>query len=133
MRWIASRRTHFERSRKTTPIFCEGRMRGLLSWINARTLKPRTSDRRSFLAVESLDDRSLPSVTTTFTLYSDWGSGFVGEVRMKNEGSTAVTNWNLEFDFNRSIDNIWCASIVSHVGDHYVVANVGWNSAIAPG
>ena len=43
-----------------------------------------------------------------------------------------MTNWSLSFDWDRSITQIWDGTISSHVGNHYVIKNVGWNATIAP-
>ena len=68
-----------------------------------------------------------------FSVTSDWGAGFGGQITATNTGSTAITNWQLGFDFPGQISSIWNASIVSHVGNHYVIQNAGWNSTILPG
>ena len=83
------------------------------------------------LGLERLEDRSVPAVTTQFSVLSDWGAAFQGQFSLANSGPTAVTNWRVEFDFDRDIYNIWNAKIVSHVGDHYVIDNVGYNGTIA--
>ena len=64
---------------------------------------------------------------------SDWGSGFSGQITMTNTAEQPVNNWRVEFDFAAQITSIWDASIVSHVGNHYIVQNAGWNGTIAPG
>jgi aryl-phospho-beta-D-glucosidase BglC (GH1 family) len=79
-----------------------------------------------------LEGRTVPSVTAQFTNVNDWGAGFQGEIRIDNGDSTPVNNWQLEFDFARSIDYIWCASIASHVGNHYVINHLDWNSTVFP-
>jgi hypothetical protein len=74
-----------------------------------------------------------PSGDFTFTISSDWGSGITAQVALHNSGATAVTDWQLAFDFAGSIGSIWNAQIVSHSGNHYVVKNAGYNSTIAAG
>jgi len=74
-----------------------------------------------------------PSGSTTFAVTGDWGSGFTGQVTVRNSGSSAAANWTLGFDFAGQISSIWNANIVSHVGNHYVVTHDGWNSTIAAG
>src|SRR5207244_1188765 len=64
---------------------------------------------------------------------TDWGSGFTGQITIKNPGSTALANWSLEFDFSGQITSIWNAQITSHMGNHYVIAPAGWNSTIPAG
>ena len=68
-----------------------------------------------------------------FDVTSDWGTGFGGQITATNTGSTAITNWQLGFDFSGQITSIWNASINSHVANHYVIQNAGWNSTIQPG
>ena len=68
-----------------------------------------------------------------FAVTSDWGSGFGGQITATNTGSTVITNWQLGFDFPGQISSIWNATITSHVGNHYIIQNAGWNSTIQPG
>jgi len=73
------------------------------------------------------------NVDVSFTVSSDWGSGFTASMSIKNNGVTAIAGWQLAFDFPVSITSIWNARIVSHTGNHYVIEDAGYNSAIAPG
>lgn len=84
---------------------------------------------------EALECRALlaVSVTPTFTVNNDWGSGFQAELRLASHESSAITPWRLEFDMPATISSIWNASITSHVGNHYVVAGANWNSTLAAG
>ncbi|MDQ7825905.1 MAG: glycosyl hydrolase family 18 protein [Candidatus Eremiobacteraeota bacterium] len=68
-----------------------------------------------------------------FKVTSDWGSGFTGEVTIKNLGKTRISNWRLACTFDRSIDSIWCAGIVSRSGSSYVLKGESWNSWIDAG
>jgi hypothetical protein len=72
-------------------------------------------------------------VTVNYTQTTAWGTGFNGEIRIKNTGTTAIKGWTIEFDMKASIVNIWNAVIVSHVGTRYVIRNADWNATIAPG
>ena len=93
---------------------------------------PRSPGRAGLarLGVERLEDRSTPAVTARFDVFSDWVTAFQGQIRLDNSGPAAVTNWRLEFDFDRTIYNIWNARIVSHAGNHYVIDNAGYNGTI---
>ncbi len=73
------------------------------------------------------------SGSITFTNTSDWGTGFNGQIDIRNTGTTPVSNWVLDFDFAGTISSIWNGSITSRVGNHYKVAPASWNSTIAVG
>jgi endoglucanase len=85
------------------------------------------------LSVTALEDRSVPAaVPVGFTVTSDWASGFGANVVVTNTGP-AVADWQLSFDFDRSIDSIWNARVVSKTGTKYVVEDAGYNGAVAAG
>jgi len=88
--------------------------------------------RFSLLQGEPLECRAMLSATADFQVVNDWGSGFQGEIDLGND-NTAISGWELEFDFSSQITQIWNAVIVSQTGSRYVVANASWNGSIAPG
>ncbi|MGE0415509.1 MAG: cellulase family glycosylhydrolase [Acetobacteraceae bacterium] len=69
----------------------------------------------------------------TFADSDDWGSGFIGNVSFINNLATGLQQWTIEFDLLQSITSIWNATIVSHVGTHYVIRNASWNGSVAAG
>src|SRR6478736_6334625 len=64
-----------------------------------------------------------------YAVGSNWGSGFIGNMTVPG-GSQGLHGWTVEFDASFAISGIWGAEIVSHVGNHYVVRNVAWNSEV---
>ena len=64
---------------------------------------------------------------------SDWGSGFEGEITIKNTGDKEIDQWNLEFDWDKEITSIWNAKITSHQGSHYVISFEQWDKIIPIG
>ncbi|WP_048860126.1 cellulose binding domain-containing protein, partial [Acidisphaera rubrifaciens] len=74
-----------------------------------------------------------PYDSVVFTDSNDWGSGFIGNVSITNTGTAAQTGWTIGFDLAENIGNIWGATILSHVGTHYVIGGLSWDSTIAPG
>lgn len=64
---------------------------------------------------------------------SDWGTGFNGEVTVRNDGTTPWIGWSVEFDFARDLTSIWDARIGSRTGSRYTIRPVGWNERIEPG
>lgn len=79
------------------------------------------------------DDAQTPEADINFAVVNDWNSGFQGELEVRNESSTAWTEWTLQFTFAGEITDIWNAVIVSHVGDTYVVKGAPWNSGVRAG
>lgn len=67
-----------------------------------------------------------------YTVESDWGSGFTGNIKITNNTEVSIEDWVLEFDFDRNITNIWNGVIEKHEGNHYVIKNANYNSNIMP-
>lgn len=83
---------------------------------------------------ESLEDRTvLTGVVASYAVSQDWGSGFQAEIRLANQQASDIAQWRVEFDYGANITSLWDGKIVSHVGNHYVVTNAGWNSTLAAG
>lgn len=61
------------------------------------------------------------NATLTYHLDSDWGSGFQARLKIKNNASTTLSDWTLEFDLPHNLTSIWDAQIASHNGTRYVV------------
>ncbi|MEI7861719.1 MAG: cellulose binding domain-containing protein, partial [Planctomycetota bacterium] len=72
-------------------------------------------------------------VAVTYAQSSGWATGFNGDMKIKNTGTTAINGWTMEFDMKANVVNIWNAVIVSHVGTHYVIKNTASNATIAAG
>lgn len=87
--------------------------------------------RRVALAFDCLETRLVPAVT--YSSVNDWGSGLQGQVKITNDGTSTLRDWQVEFDYNRTISSIWNAQILSHQGTHYVIKSFDWNNAINPG
>lgn len=103
-----------------------------------RAARPVSRPTRSHVlpAIEQLEDRVTPatwSPAISFALVNDWGSGFQGQITVKNNLTSNLSNWTLQFDFDHNISNLWNGQIVSHIGNHYTVTNAGYNATIAPG
>lgn len=68
-----------------------------------------------------------------YAVTSDWKSGFNGEISVKNISDKAIDEWQLTFDLDNEISNIWDAQIVSHTGSTYVVKGLDYNQNIKAG
>ena len=73
--------------------------------------------------------------SVTYTIASDWGSGFVANIVVHNRGTHPIDGWRLAWHFagNQAITNLWNGVIVAQSGASVVVANAPFNAAIAPG
>jgi hypothetical protein len=67
--------------------------------------------------------------TVQYANTDDWKSGFVGDIMITNNGSTAIDGWTLEFDFAIKISSIWGAAIMGRSAGVYFVRD---DSAIEP-
>ncbi len=76
----------------------------------------------------------LPSgVTCEYSVVSDWGSSFQAQIVLSNNSSNTYNGWNLSFDYNSTINNLWGAELVSQTGTKVVVTNPSWDATLAPG
>lgn len=65
------------------------------------------------------------SADIDFTIKNSWGNGFTGGFEITNLEST--DGWQLEFEADFDITNIWGGKIVSQTGNLYTIENVDYN------
>lgn len=72
---------------------------------------------------------------TSFTLDSDWGTGYTAYVNLKNNSNEAITSWRATMTLaaGQTIDSVWSGKLVSNQGGILSIVNESWNNAIAPG
>ena len=73
------------------------------------------------------------SLAASFSMVSDWGSGFTGEVTVSNSSDATLEGWNVSFDFAGEISSLWNGEILSRNGSTYTVRGATWNEGIAAG
>lgn len=71
--------------------------------------------------------------TVSYKENSDWGTGFTGEITIKNVGDTTIEDWELIFSFDRNITAYWCAKQLKKEGNRYHLQNDGHNANIKSG
>ncbi|ABX02947.1 glycoside hydrolase family 48 [Herpetosiphon aurantiacus DSM 785] len=73
------------------------------------------------------------SCVVTYRIPNDWGSGFLGDVNIQNNGA-AISSWTVGWSFagNQQITNLW-SGIVTQTGNQVSVRNAGWNGTISSG
>lgn len=70
--------------------------------------------------------------SVNYAVTNNWGAGFIGNMTVPG-GGQGLDGWTVSFDASFDITNIWGAEIVSHVGDHYVVRGLSWDSNVPAG
>lgn len=71
--------------------------------------------------------------TLQWNVIHKWDSSFNGEFIIQNHSKEMIEGWKAEFDYAGTIHTFWQADILEHTGNHYVIANRGYNSKIARG
>ncbi|MDB1087636.1 glycoside hydrolase family 18 chitinase [Streptomyces sp. ACA25] len=74
------------------------------------------------------------SATAAFTKVSDWGTGFTGEWKITNSGSSPLTGWTVRWDFpsGTTATSAWNGRL-TRSGNQYTVTNESWNGSLSPG
>jgi aryl-phospho-beta-D-glucosidase BglC (GH1 family) len=75
----------------------------------------------------------LAKATVDFNVTSNWTSAFQAGITIHNPGPGDINGWTLAFDAPFNITQIWCADIIAHQGNHYVIANASDDVIIAAG
>lgn len=61
-----------------------------------------------------------------------WDNGYQAEITVSNIGDNLIEDWNLLFEMNAEIYQMWNASIRTHEDNLYIIQNSSWNADIAP-
>ena len=61
-----------------------------------------------------------------------WDNGYQAEITVSNIGDNLIEDWNLLFEMDAEIYQIWNASIGTHEDNLYIIQNNSWNADIAP-
>ena len=73
-------------------------------------------------------------ISGTFTVNSDWGTGYCAEIVLTNNETQSINNWTFDFDLNAEITSFWnVGSWSGSQAQGYTSTDAGWNANIAPG
>ncbi len=72
-------------------------------------------------------------VNVHLNVVNDWGSGYVADVEITNNGTSPISGWTVEFDLGVTLTNFWNATNGSKIGDRFTFTDASWNAAIAAG
>lgn len=114
--------------------------------IAARWFPPLTAELNTFMTPVP---PTTPTVTTpvstptstpgggchvTYTVSSQWSSGFGANIAITNTGTTAWNGWTLTFSFanGQTITQLWNGS-VSQTGGNVTITNAAYNGSVAAG
>ncbi|GHI06884.1 endoglucanase [Streptomyces cellostaticus] len=77
---------------------------------------------------------STAACTATYTVSSDWGSGFNADVKVTNTGATALSSWKVTWTWSgsRQVTNMWNASYTQS-GGTVTAVNAAHNGAVVVG
>jgi mannan endo-1,4-beta-mannosidase len=66
-----------------------------------------------------------------YVIQNEWSNGFVGEIRISNNGSTPISGWSVNWAYSdgTTVTSVWNASL----SGAYSASNLSYNQNIAPG
>ncbi|MEU4158111.1 cellulose binding domain-containing protein [Actinoplanes sp. NPDC026670] len=84
--------------------------------------------------VLNADAAETTACSVTYSVVSQWGSGFTGDVKIKNTGGAAIDGWKLGFAFpsGQTVAGGWNGAWTQS-GSQVSVTDAGWNRSINPG
>ena len=82
---------------------------------------------------EALDILTENKVDTCFRVLASWQDHSNVEVTLTNSMEEDIEDWEIRFDMDAEIENIWNAQITKKEGNTYTIKNVYWNQDIACG
>lgn len=68
-------------------------------------------------------ERTTDGYSVEMSVMNDWDTGFSGIITIQNLGDDPLEAWQLSFDTNFEITDLWNAQIIGSVENHYTVAN----------
>ncbi len=97
-----------------------------------------SSSKSSSSVVSSKSSSSVASSTATtgncsYVIVNNWGSGFVGAIRITNKGTSAINGWNVSWKYSNgtTLSGTWNANFSG--SNPYTASNLSWNASIQPG
>lgn len=69
----------------------------------------------------------------TYVVTNQWSNGFTAAIRIKNNGTTAINGWTVNWSYTDGslVTNGWSATVTG--SNPYSATNLSWNAAIQPG
>ena len=85
------------------------------------------------LLAASLLSHQVHAVQCEYTVTNDWGSGFTAAISITNDGSSAISSWEVQWSYtgDTTIVNLWNANVSG--SNPYTATNVSWNGTVSAG
>ncbi|MBE5957358.1 MAG: hypothetical protein E7254_00640 [Lachnospiraceae bacterium] len=87
---------------------------------------------KDFLLCEPIVMECSEDYEVTYEECSDWLTGFVGNIHIKNNSSNDITAWNLSFDTDVLINGMWNADVKEKSETGYILNHLSYNRIIKP-
>lgn len=81
-----------------------------------------------------LDACQITGLTYAWSISDQWGTGFIGSLRVTNGSNQMIHGWQLQFTTpGYTVINAWNSTLVSQAGGEATVTNATWNGHLHPG
>lgn len=103
------------------------------SSVSSSVIRSSSSSISSSVRSSSSSSVANNSANCSYLVSSDWGTGFTASIRIKNNGTTAITNWNVSWNYSDAtrVTSVWNATLSG--SNPYSASGLSWNSSIQPG
>ncbi|MES2826377.1 MAG: non-reducing end alpha-L-arabinofuranosidase family hydrolase [Pseudomonadota bacterium] len=72
------------------------------------------------------------SASCTYSVDSEWGTGFTASITIKNDTSAAINGWNVKWQYSANrMSSAW--NVVTSGSNPYTATNLSWNASIPVG
>jgi hypothetical protein len=74
------------------------------------------------------------AATSSFEKVSEWSTGYIGKMTVRNDAPVTTIGWRVEFELpaGTSVGQHWNADLI-RVGTRYVFTSLPWNGSLAAG
>jgi cellulase/cellobiase CelA1 len=72
-------------------------------------------------------------VACSYHVTNNWGSGFIGEIRLTNNSSTSVEGWTVSWLYSGATQITQSWNAILSGSNPYSATNKAWNATIEPG
>lgn len=94
---------------------------------------PASSSANSVMSSSSSSSSINGGSSCAYVVTNQWNNGFTGSIRITNNRSTAISGWNVGWNYTDGsrVTNSWNATVSG--SNPYSASNLGWNGTIQPG